>query len=302
MNRRALARILSTTPASPYEGVNGLTYSLRNVFGNWTNAVIKIRRSSDNSQAWVFFDGDELTLSSLISTSSRTTPDATTLGTWVSTDSAFVSEWLPLKIDNVLDLIAPIQNTNSVQPRFINSGVIDLKNGKSCLTFSGGQELSISTVVSYLESSGECTIFSVNSNNDTSFVGTVYNTTTTGSIRLNMLNDNRSSGTTRLLLVQTSGGVFAANTLAPNSTTNQKLLAATHNGTAKEITSRLDGVFQESDTYTSVYATNCIKFGRAHASNLPLTGTIQEVMLFENVLTNPKIVGIETEIIAHYGI
>ena len=124
-----------------YDGVSAM-YTLRrpSMSTLWTNAVVKIRRTSDNQTAFLFIDGssidDTISLSSLISTSSNTTPSATTLSTWVGSSNAFIEEWLGITPNNTIDNNkTAIQTTTTSQPQLISSGVIITKNGKPSIDF-----------------------------------------------------------------------------------------------------------------------------------------------------------------------
>ena len=84
----------------------------------------------------MFFDDDgNITLNSLISTSSNTTPDATTLATWIGVNDAY-AEWVGITNDNIVDTSKIAVNTTfGKKPKFITNGVIESKNGNSTIDF-----------------------------------------------------------------------------------------------------------------------------------------------------------------------
>ena len=86
-------------------------YSTRQYFG-WANALFKITRSTDFNTAYVFFDSNGvISQNSLISTTSNTTPDATTLVSWASGGNMSVEEWYgqtPDGLINIDKVVTPI--------------------------------------------------------------------------------------------------------------------------------------------------------------------------------------------------
>ena len=106
-------------------------YSTRLLRGaRYNNALLRVRRSSDNAEVDVFVDTNYgLSLSSNIT--SRTS--GTTLGTWVGANSAFVTTWYDQSGNNN----NATQATAINQPTIVSSGVLQTDLGKSSLLFNG---------------------------------------------------------------------------------------------------------------------------------------------------------------------
>jgi hypothetical protein len=106
-------------------------YSIRLLRGaRYDNALLRVRRSSDNAEVDVFVDTNyQLSLSSNIT--SRTS--GTTLGTWVGANSAFVTTWYDQSGNNN----NAVQATAVNQPTIIASGVLQTNLGKAALLFNG---------------------------------------------------------------------------------------------------------------------------------------------------------------------
>jgi hypothetical protein len=106
-------------------------YSIRLLrAARYNNALLRVRRSSDNAEVDVFVDTNyQLSLSSNIT--SRTS--GTTLGTWAGANSAFVTIWYDQSGNNN----NATQTTAANQPSIVVSGVLQTNLGKAALQFSG---------------------------------------------------------------------------------------------------------------------------------------------------------------------
>ena len=106
-------------------------YSVRLLRGaRYDNALLRVRRSSDNAEVDVFVDTNYgLSLNSNIT--SRTS--GTTLATWVGANSAFVTKWY----DQSGNSNDAVQATAANQPTIVASGVLQTDLGKAALQFSG---------------------------------------------------------------------------------------------------------------------------------------------------------------------
>lgn len=108
-------------------------YSLRRVSSTYYDGVvIRVRRSSDNAEQDIGFVGDTLDTASLLS--------------FAGAGSAFVTRWY----DQSGNQNHAIQTTAGNQPRIVNSGTLDVVNGKPALYFLGTSSTLTSTpIVSY---------------------------------------------------------------------------------------------------------------------------------------------------------
>ncbi len=126
----------------------------------WTNAVFKLRRTSDNAVCFVFFDNhsspaaeDTITTSSLISTTSNTTPDATTLTSWVGGNHAYIEEQLCITPDNTIDNNkTKVQTTTSSQPRLVKNGALEVKNSTVNVNYQSATRYLVAPSNSILDS------------------------------------------------------------------------------------------------------------------------------------------------------
>lgn len=105
-------------------------YSIRLLrAARYNNALLRVRRSSDNAEVDVFVDTNyQLSLSSNIT--SRTS--GTTLGTWAGANSAFVTTWYDQSGNNN----NATQTTAVNQPSIVVSGVLQTNLGKAALLLS----------------------------------------------------------------------------------------------------------------------------------------------------------------------
>ena len=131
-------------------------YSIRLLRGaSYNNALLRVRRSSDNAEVDVFVDTNfQLSLSSNIT--SRTS--GTTLGTWVGANSAFVTTWYDQSGNNNNATQASAAN----QPTIVLSGVLQTNLGKAALQFSG--TTSFQTTVNWTNLFATYTVARLNSN------------------------------------------------------------------------------------------------------------------------------------------
>jgi hypothetical protein len=99
--------------------IASVAYGLRRLYGSWSGAAIRVRRSSDNAQLDIGFIGEDL--------------DVFTLLAFVGTGSGFVTTWY----DQSGNGRHAIQTTAANQPRIVNNGVLETANGKPAIRFNG---------------------------------------------------------------------------------------------------------------------------------------------------------------------
>jgi len=131
-------------------------YSIRLLrAARYNNALLRVRRSSDNAEVDVFVDTNfQLSLSSNIT--SRTS--GTTLGTWAGSNSAFVTTWYDQSGNNN----NATQTSPANQPSIVVSGVLQTNLGKAALQFSG--TTSFQATVNWTNLFATYTIGKINSN------------------------------------------------------------------------------------------------------------------------------------------
>jgi hypothetical protein len=299
----------TTGGVSPiYDGVSTM-YSLRRpaMTTLWTNAVLKIRRSSDNATAFVFFDGadinDTLSTSSFISTSSNTTPSATTLGTWLGSNDAFVETWFGITDNNTIDTgKRAIQTTTGKQPKFANSGVIATKNGNPAIDFLSDLRYLTTNALTALNSGNSFTVISVSALSTLDTVGVVCSNsinTTSNDSRFIHLNDNRTQKALSVLR-NTSGAQYNADLLAQQNTLSQKLLTSVMNYPSA-LTSYYNGTIQDYLAVTGSWVNNTFTIGVQRNEATQLNGTMQELIIFPSDKTS-DLATLHTEMNAYYSI
>lgn len=275
-----------STPAGVYDDAVG-AYSLRKFF-SWSNAVLKIRRSSDNATAYVFFNGvssqDTITTSSYISTSSNNTPSTTTLNTWLSTDNAFVEEWFFQTPDDTIDTNLVIkQTTTTAQPKFATSGAIETVNGTIEMVWDGTNDvLTNISGNSYLDYDQEFTIFTVSRQANSLGRGAVFNTGVVSSSYF-LINNDRGTAITHTQL--TNGTLYHAKLSSQVNSGNQRLLASIHNNT--NLISYYNGTLQNTTAHFSeAYSNIRCTIGNWATGSLWLNGSVQELIVFPSDKTS----------------
>lgn len=273
-----------------------VAYSLREL-NTWDNAVLKLRRSSDNAVKWIFFDNGTITLSSFVG-DDRTTPSATTLATWVSTDDAFVEEWIGQTPDNTVNTSWIASNlTTSQQPTFITAGVINVKNGKPAIRFNGAQNL-VGGTIAALDSGNDISTFHVHSP-ETAGQTSVIATTSISGVNYLALYTSTSTFTRNIILRSASVSYFA-NDLAQDTSFNQRLYSGII--TATTISAYKNNVAQETglDVTGTSYDNSQFEIG-AKNSSTDFNGNLQEIIIYPSDKT-ALLTDINTDINSYYTI
>ena len=99
-----------------------IPFSLRRLLSSYLGPAIRVRRSSDNAEEDIYFNGEDL-------------DEAALLG-FVGSSSGFIRTWY----DQFGSLNAN-QTTTSAQPRIVLDGVIDRVNNKPAIFFNGAHFL-----------------------------------------------------------------------------------------------------------------------------------------------------------------
>ena len=121
---RVAVRVSGITPApsSSYlldtYGGAAAAYSLRKLSNTYSGNAIRVRRSSDNTEQNIGFDGSG-------------NLDTTALTTFVGAGNGFVTTWFDQSGNNKNFT----QTTANIQPQIVTSGVVETKNGKPNLRF-----------------------------------------------------------------------------------------------------------------------------------------------------------------------
>lgn len=277
-----------------------IVYSVR-AFFNWTNAGFKVRRTSDDAIKYVFFHTSGVVTTSSFVSDSNTTPSATTLSSWLGSSNAVTVEWLGQSPDNIIntDFIAK-QAVFLRQPRLATAGVIETKNGKPAIKFSSSvQFLETFNEFPPLDLTESATIITVSSNDVSSGIGVIWCTSESGNgTRLVVYNDRRTNKA-HTLIENSVNAQFRANLLAQINSSNQRI--STTIKTATTITSRYNGVFQESNSWTGIYNNINFRIGVQHSLLTTLQGAIQEIQLFDGDITD-ELTTVEGEVDSFFSI
>jgi hypothetical protein len=265
-------------------------YSLRKLSNNYNGPAIRVRRSNDNAEQDIRFNGNgNLDESNLIA--------------FVGANSGFVSIWYDQSGNSNRD---STQTTQAEQPRIVNAGVIDRLNGNPCFIFDGINDNLISDNLASTMT-GEDKPFSVisvcskdNINTTAALLGFGRSTTVVPTlIPIGFVNQNndyrfqiRDDATVNTVF---DGGFYAANT--------QYLLSNYSTGFSFELFS--NSLSQINNSYnTGVTTLNQFCIGAARRSStpdFPLAGKIQEIIFYDSN-KSPNRTQIENNINQYYKI
>lgn len=280
-------------------------FSLRKL-KSWGNAVLKIKRSSDNAEAYVFFDGasaqSTITTSSYISTTSATTPDTTTLATWVGSDNATVTKWIAQLPSGVYDSAYEIGGASNL-PDFISSGSIINENALPTVDFTSTLKTLVNASgFSEMDDGNDFTIATVSTNDASANVGTIINTSNTGTNRFLIQHDRRTTGGNYILsAIITTGGTYRADLTTADGTATQRSYIVTADGTSKEMKGYRDGTLNDTVTWTSTYDNGYVRVGSNKSNATPLNGNIQEILVFTDKKAGGDITDLDDNIRTYYG-
>lgn len=283
MKRRKLLVLDSLGYDPVYDGMS-VAYTLRRPATTtlWTNAVFKVRRDSDNATAFVFFDGDSpndtISMSSLISTSSRTTPDATVFIDWIGTDVGYVEEWIGITDDDTVDTNKIASQTNTaLQPIVANAGGLIMKEGTPYVIFPLGatQYLETPAAISALDGSNDWTIYFVCHGGDNAYLA-VAATSNNSANRIELSADR--SVANWLGTVRSGGTNTPINLAATDTTSDDRYLIMQKDGTT--YTGYRDNVLVDTETNGTAYDNNTLIIGAGQQYTNPLAGGVKEIIIF----------------------
>ena len=101
---------------SAYPGATA-AYSVRKLSSSYTGSALRVRRSSDNTEQDIGFNGLDL--------------DTTALSSFVGAGSGFITKWYD-QSGNANDSYNTVAGT---QPRIVNSGTVEVQNSKPSVRF-----------------------------------------------------------------------------------------------------------------------------------------------------------------------
>ena len=292
----------SEAPVADIFAAATVIYSVRKFF-NWSNAVMKVTRSSDSAEAFLFFDGasanDEISMTSYISTTSETVPDTTTLSTWGSTDSIDVVEWIGQTPNDTINAAYKSIGTIGGEPRIATSGALLTVGSKPCVDSLTNRTMAVASGISVLDVNNAFTILTVSNNDIAAANGVIINTSDLVNDRVSIFNDSRTNK--QALLIQNSGATnYFASLSAQQNSTSQKLITGTVDG-SKLMTAWFNGTSQLTDTYTGTYTNDELRMFDGQSGTNFLNGTIQEIIIFPTDKT-ADLTALHADINAYYTI
>jgi hypothetical protein len=110
-----------------YSGASA-AYSLRRLRLAYTGNLIRVRRSSDNTEQDIGYNSSNVL-------------DETALTSFVGAGNGFITTWY----DQSGNSYNAVQTTAANQPRIVNSGTVDKENSKPCAVFDGSNDFVATT-------------------------------------------------------------------------------------------------------------------------------------------------------------
>lgn len=262
-------------PSLPLDSLSaGAAYSVRRLRTAYTGPLMRVRRSSDNTEQDIGYGGDGWL-------------DETVLLAFVGAGSGFVKTWYD-QSGNARDVS---QATTANQPRIVNAGVVDLVNSRPAVVFDGSNDSLVGAVgTSYMYAAGAATVLTV-----------VRGVPQTGK---RILVEGGASLTPMYQPIYANGSVaapyyrndanikvFDHNTVSVSGSFDGSLRSLGVRDTGAEVTLLNNGVAGNTLTYTrSTTTLQKIIVGSENGSTLgAFAGEVAEIVTFPTYLTNPQI-------------
>jgi hypothetical protein len=269
-----------------YSGAVG-AYSLRKLSSTSTYAI-RVRRSSDNTEMNIGFDGSG-------------NLDTTALTTFVGAGNGFVVTWY----DQSGNANNTTQSNATFQPQIVSSGTILTKNGKPTVSFNGNSNLVGNQKIINNTAVSIFSVFSVNSLTNRAAVWDIGTATGYNHFTLDV-NTWSTSGQ--------KFGFYACNSSFDSSLStnlNQNLVSIIANtavgnniilNTKYSINSTLGTLTgSASDTYRDFSSVSKFSIGSFDTLGIPLAGQIQEIVFYPTNKTTTQ-TSIDSNINTYYSI
>jgi len=253
-----LGREIGNRLLDNYSGA-GAAYSVRRLSSTYTSALIRVRRSSDNTEQDISYD-------------SNGNLNETALLAFVGAGNGFVTKWYD-QSGNARDIV---QSTAANQPQIVNNGVVLTRGTKPCMRFDGINDEITSTLLSgfartdqyyvaqtsdttylYPNHSGTAYGFVANSGDNST---NIYNAYGTPSL---YVNNSLFTGTTRNQVYNILNGYKSI--LHQNGTSMQTYNFGNYTGYAfagdlqefiyyvSDMSASRNGIFSNINSYYSIY-------------------------------------------------
>jgi len=281
-----LANVFSPIIDSLSVGSSG-AFSTRKLRAAYTGSAIRVRRSNDNTESDIGFD-------------SAGNLNETALASFVGANSGFVTKWYD-QSGNARDVV---QTTAAKQPRIVNAGVIDKKNGRPVLIFSGAQGLTNASALNYTGSG----LWTAN--------GVAYTTTTATTLSFVDADAgptlNRMAQFLRTLsnakvetIAFSSGGTINYNAASTGTISANSMYVATGVRPSGSVTIYLNGTAGATLATASVSTMNPT-FNIGQNANSPagtfMSGGAAEVLMFASGISDADRNLLERQQGAYYGV
>jgi hypothetical protein len=280
-------------------------YSLRKLRTAYTGSAIRVRRSNDNTEQDIGF-------------TSAGDLDTTSLKTFVGANSGFVTTWYSQGDSTSLDFT---QTTAASQPRIINAGTIDRRNGDPSIFFDVSNDFmdvaSSTATYSFLHKTGQKAVFVVTQQGTASNPNVAYAILNNNGLGLNnagygILYDDRSSLPRNNAIVSQVGVNNSSNVALDFFTPNQlNLVTNLLDNSASTLSLRNSlyyngGNLVQNNTLSANASTgnafNNIRMGRiSNGTTFTMLGYMSEVIIYPYDQSSNR-TGIETNINSYYGI
>ncbi len=270
-------------------------YSVRLLKSDYTGNAIRVRRSSDNAEQNIGFDGSG-------------NLDTSTLTSFCSGTDGFVTTWY----DQSGNANNAVQTTAANQPQIVSSGSVINVNSKPCLQFTNSSQQRLNYSTALWTYTGNSTLFhtSVNRNSLPAQYGSVISQgggTVSGAVGIQW-QQFPSSDTQASTDVFAPGGMSTSGTQSVNTqylATFQWQNWSTHKTNGNTIIA-INGVNQSLTSYgsspTSLNSSPLYIGSFDSTGGGSFLGDIQEIVVYASVFSQSNIDGAESNINSYYAI
>jgi hypothetical protein len=249
-------------------------YSVRLLSSTYTGSAIRVRRSSDNTEQNIGFDGSG-------------NLDTSALTSFCGAGNGFVTTWY----DQSGNARSATQSTAANQPQIVSAGSVVLKNSKPSVNFDGTNDFF--SLSSNIATSTNYSFFSA-AYNESNLTGDTYMSGVIGSAQF--IND-LSGATGNMFIIKTTVAVIISGSIAKDRFNLNTFF--THDSANSLYT---NGSLANSNTSTPSFSNPITAIGRNNqiAAEYYLNGISEMILYSSNQASNRT--GIESNINTYYGI
>lgn len=277
--------VLTATKPLDLVGSASVAYGLRQMRNAYSGSLIRVRRSSDNTEQDIGMIGENLDVSSLL--------------TFAGSGSAYIKTWYD-QSGNGKNLT---QTTTSYQPRIVNAGSLETSNDKPAAYFDGGDYMYNSAMTGFI-SGANLTSFLVGSISASSSIwGRLAVLQKTGdaddyttSTSMNLLGGN---GTTTDVSCDTNNS--GVNMTVASATLFQ---AVCYHDSSNNLYGYINGALHGTDSISNSIAPDYLVVGASRSGSSitdNFTGYVSEVIIYNSALSGSNIVSVETNQMSYFA-